>query len=295
MAIIPEPIQEQTSLVDHYIKIFPDRYRLISYKTPYPVESFAIGEPKKASSWLQPDELRADSMYNSIQRSKTRLSDIVLCNDFDLFVTLTLNCRACRPKCTNKPCTCDRSTCQRYNLDYAIRTVKTWYNNMTKRYGTFPRVQVMELHKDGGIHFHALFKDYPGELKFHKNDKDGRPVYNLKNYRKGYSTAKRIYDLAGTSSYIRKYIMKGMPVFPGKKRFWSSQNLRRPIIIQDDRLAQAILTDRNAEIWQPEPNEHNKQSNIRSITTLMTDNHDDYEAQLEALECTENFLRAMDG
>jgi hypothetical protein len=159
----------------------------------------------------------------------------------------------------------------------------------------------MELHKDKGYHFHALFKSYPGKLKFWKLDKeDARPLYNLASNKKGWTTVKEIYDISGTSSYIRKYIMKDMPLFPGKKRFWSSNGLKRPIVLQDEELAEEIIKNPKSTHWEPEGVTLSEgktikkiTSNIKSITTLMADNKDDYEIELEAWECTKDFIKAM--
>lgn len=300
---LPDWIPDDDGLVTHYVKKYPDRLKLIRYKTPYPKEPKPKDPNKTTSAWLQPDEEKSDNLANSLNRTKTRLSDLTICNEFDLFVTFTLNCRACIPKCTNDPCTCDKTTCKRYDLDYAIRTVKGWYNNFIKRHGRFPYVQVMELHKKGGIHFHALFKDYPAELRFWGTDpKDGKPVYTLPSYRKGFSTAKKIYDISGASSYVRKYILKDMPVYPDKKRYWCSQGLKRPIIVQDEKLAEQIFNNPASDTWEPnkvilkdDGRVENNTSNLESITTLMADNKQAYLYELEVLECLEDFTKDMGG
>jgi hypothetical protein len=302
---LPDWQPDKDNLVTHYIKKYPDRLKLIQFKTPYSDKPKPKDPNKPTVAWLQAAEEKADSLADSLQRTRTRLSDLVICNDFDLFVTLTLNCRACMPKCDNKLCTCDIATCKRYDLDYALRTVKGWYNNQIKnpKIGRFPYVQVMELHKKGGYHFHALFKDYKGKLKFAQRDKkDGRPIYNLVSYRKGYSTAKKIYSISGASSYVRKYIEKEMPVYPDKKRYWCSQGLKRPIIVQDEKLAEQILQNPDSQTYKPDKvtlrddgSLKNNTSNLESITTLLTDNKADYLYELEVLECLEEFSKATDG
>lgn len=286
----PEWLQDDAGLVTHYVKIYPDRIKVILFKSPYNANPIASSNSKAPVAWLTPPNDDSNSLANSLQRAKTRLSDLVICNDFDLFVTFTLNCRACIPKCDNQPCTCDKAVCVRYNLDYAIRTMKGWYNNFSKNYRTFPRVQVMELHKDGGYHFHALFKEYPGNLRVWTKGKDGRQIYTLTSYQKGWSTAKKIYDISGASSYIRKYLTKDMPLFPGKKRYWSSQGLKRPIIIQDHALASKVLIDPRSKTWSPE--ETDTTSNVESITTLMVDNKQNYEHDLEILSSLDDVTKA---
>jgi hypothetical protein len=150
----------------------------------------------------------------------------------------------------------------------------------------------MELHKDGAPHFHSLWADYPGKMKFwHYDEKDGRKLYNVVSYRKGWSTAKRIYDISGASSYVRKYIMKDMPVFPGKKRYWPSRNLNRPIITQDESFAQEILNNPASDIWHPKDGIQHCNDNLEAIATLMVDNKQAYLRQLESLKQTEALLK----
>lgn len=289
---------ENRNLVTHYIKKYPDRYKVIQYKSPYPDPAVPRDSENKlsASSWLQSAEDAAESLEDSVTRSKTRISDLTICNAFDMFVTFTFNCRACIPKCANNPCRCDKENCKRYDLDYVIRTQKTWYNNQIKQYGRFPYLQVMELHKDKGYHFHALFKDYTGPLKYWKRDKkDGRPIYNLQSNRKGWTTVKRIYDISGTSSYIKKYITKDMQTIPSKKRYWASQGLKRVIVIQDTELMRQILANPAAKTYIPDAGEREdqrKSSNVASITTLMIDNQASYLKDLEALKRIESQAKA---
>ena len=291
-------------VITHYIKKYPDRLKLIQYKVPY---SNAVANSKvkrSARSWIKTEDEEFDSIEQSVSRAKTKISDIVLCNQFDAFVTFTFNCRACVPKCINKPCTCDKSTCKRYDLDYCIRTQKAWYNNQIKKYGRFPYIQVMELHKDKGYHFHALFKNYKGPLAYWKTDKkDGRPIYRLASNKKGYTTVKEIYDISGTSSYIKKYITKNMPTFPGKKRFWPSQGLKRPIVTQDPVLMQQILDNSAAITYFPEdiptPRKSGtlkeSTSNLLSITTLMMDNEKSYLDELDMQKLVKNVRKIFGG
>lgn len=278
----------EPELVTHYIKIYPDRFKLIQYRTPY--SSFVQNKEfrKSDARLVHSESEKEDILESSLARTKTKLTDLTLCNPFDLFVTFTLNCRACIPKCNNKPCSCDEATCKRFDLDYAIRTQKTWYNNQVKRYRRWQYVQVMELHKNGGYHFHALFSHYPGQLRFAKNDKDGRAIYNLQSNRKGWTTAKKIYDADGTSSYVRKYVSKDMPVFPGKKRLWVSQGLRRPIVIQDEVLREAIIQNPATDVYMPEVKVVEKDAgfktdNLESIRTLIVGEESPYFTMLKQL------------
>lgn len=284
---------ETTYVVTHYIKKYPDRLKLILYKTPYRASDY--GTPKKVTSgiWLQTEDEKLDNKDKSLGRAKTVIADLIISNRFDLFVTFTFNCIGCRPKCINKPCTCSKETCTRYDLDYVIRTQKTWYNNQIKRYGKFPYLQVMELHKDNGYHFHALFREYKGVLKPWKKDrKDGREVYNLKSYRKGFTTAKKIYDISGASSYVRKYITKDIPRYQNKKRYWASKGLQRPIVTQNETLLNFIMNHPEKSEYIPRLKPYFRENgtlaiptqNIQSITTLMMDNDKEYFTEYKLLQ-----------
>lgn len=103
-----------------------------------------------------------------------------------------------------------------------------WYNCL---YMIIP-----EQHKSGAWHFHGLIKgDLPvtlarnpqGKLIF---DNKRRPIYNVINFKVGFSTATQIGDSDKTVSYITKYLTKDkMAKVPkGKKRYWASRGLPKP-------------------------------------------------------------------
>lgn len=101
---------------------------------------------------------------------------------------------------------------------------------------------VPEFHLDGkAIHFHALLKNYPGEIVRAINPKTGkklvkkgRKVYSIPSYNLGLEEVYKIEDTpeshAKVGNYVRKYITKDMPLFKGKHRYWSSNDLSLPTI-----------------------------------------------------------------
>jgi len=139
------------------------------------------------------------------------ISDIVLCNDFDMFATFTFKS--------------DRS-----DVEKSKSKMSKWLENQQTKYGKFQYLIVPEFHKKhGAIHFHALLKNYKGQLSDSGKMQKGRKVYNIKSYKAGFSTVVKIDNIDKVSSYVKKYITKDMPMFHGRKRFWCSQKLRRPI------------------------------------------------------------------
>jgi hypothetical protein len=205
--------------VSSYLKSYPTFERLIIYDVPRPVrikgfeEDFAI--PFTPSTSMQ----KAMSEYNSLRRTKTKLSDLVLCNDFDLFCTFTF-------------------AKNRQDLLSCKTRMHKWLENQKNRVGDFSYVIVPEFHKDGkSLHFHGLFKNYQGKLHTTTIRNGSGIIYNLTQYKLGHSTASVIQDSGKVSNYIRKYITKDMPSLPGQKRYWCSKGLIRPQKIENPRVS----------------------------------------------------------
>ncbi len=278
-------------LVTHYIKIYPDRLKLIKYKEAYQLRSSnSVPNKTRSSSWIASPEEIEESIKVSIQKSKSRISDLVLCNQFDMFVTHTSGCKGCIPLCTNSPCSCDKKTCKRYDPDFQIQRRKHWYNNQIKRYGRWPYIEVMELHKDGALHFHALYKNFPGKLTFYRvHPQRQTEQYNLTGDRTGLNSAEYVRDLSKVSNYIKKYITKDMPTFSGHRRFRTSQHLLSPVVIENHDLALEITLDKRSSIYtpkreltlRPDGSVGMKSSIIESITTVLLDNHANFKNQTE--------------
>lgn len=165
-------------------------------------------------------EAKDEQIKRSLYRSKRNISDLTICNNFDLFVTFTFNQRIVN----------------RYDIDKLTKITSKWLNNQAKLKGRFDWLVIPELHQDGALHFHALFKGYNGELKEsgHKSKDGKRIIYNLPNFKYGFSTAEKIAgeqaDLDKVASYIKKYITKDMPrIGKGRKRYWHSNGLKKPL------------------------------------------------------------------
>lgn len=159
----------------------------------------------------------------SIRRTKKSVFDLVLCNDFELFVTFTFkHYRDDNPR--NK------------------KRMSVWLTNQQKISGKFQYVIVSELQKDGTVHFHALIKGYKGKvvLAVHPDTnkpiiQKGRQVYNLDGYKLGWTNVKLIDNKKGSLEkvgfYLLKYVTKDMPIIHGKKRYWASKDLEKPVVI----------------------------------------------------------------
>lgn len=154
-----------------------------------------------------------DSSYvardDSVKRAKDKLFDLVYCNEWDLFVTVTFN-----PEEVDS-----------FNVKEVIKKMKVWLSNKVER-KELKYLLVPELHKSGRIHCHLLCNDI-FELVDSGKRSNGRKVYNLPEWKYGFSTA--IYthgDRAKLSCYITKYITKGNDSVFGRF-YWSSRNIVR--------------------------------------------------------------------
>lgn len=182
-------------------------FTIIIYKNPYQLPS-EINRKKEKKKKTNDD----DSIHRSIRRTKTTISDIVKCNEFDYFCTFTF----------------DRRKVDRYNIGRCKHVMSNWLHRQRLHSPELHYLIVPEFHKDKALHFHALIKGYNGRLKDSGKTKNGRKIYNIPGYRSGFSTAVAIDNHYAVSSYIKKYITKDMPVIHGKKRYWISRNLVRP-------------------------------------------------------------------
>lgn len=168
------------------------------------------------------------SLMESRRRTIQAITGIALSNDWDWFVTLTL----------------DPSKVDRYSYPEIAPKLSKWLDNARQRHARdLGYMVVPELHKDGAFHFHGLFNNCDG-LDFRpsgKKDKKGRDIYNVGLYGLGWTTATRVEDSVSSALYLSKYITKDLcAVTFNKKRYWASRNLTRPqceydLLLDEDR------------------------------------------------------------
>lgn len=160
------------------------------------------------------DEKR--SIENSRKRTIQSIYNIARSNDWEWFVTFTFD-----PQKINSS-----------DFDTVSSVLNDWLSNMRKRYCSDLRyLLVPELHKDGlKYHFHGVFSDI-GNLTMIDSGitQNNIKIYNLLQYRLGFSTCSIVQDSKRVSSYITKYITKELCFHTKfKKRYWSSRNLNKP-------------------------------------------------------------------
>lgn len=200
-------------------KIYPNKKTVKIYHKPIHVLVGHDGNKKRKKSKMQ-----STADISSLNRTKNNVRDIILCNKFTHFCTFTFKDF-------------------RDDIDVCKSRMHYWLKSQQKIHGNFDYIIVPEFHKDGkALHFHALLRGYKGKVTPAKNPRNNNLLYtqakhlifNLPGWRNGFSTASIIDadDSEGfekVANYVTKYITKDMPTFPGKKRYWVSQSLVRPI------------------------------------------------------------------
>ena len=163
----------------------------------------------------QDEERAAANAARARRRARNRIYDLAACNRFDLFVTLTQS-----PELVEN----------RYDYRTSVRIIGQWLSNAVRRRG-LRYVIVPELHKDGAIHWHGLCNADALRLvdSGHK-DARGRVIYNLPQWKKGFSTALRLDgEYAAVCAYVSKYITKQAGNGPiGGRYYLHGGELREP-------------------------------------------------------------------
>lgn len=155
------------------------------------------------------------SLKNSMSRTVQKIYEITRSNEWEYFITLTFN-----PEKVDS-----------FNYQEVTKKLSKWINNIKTIYSpNLKYIVVPELHQSGRFHFHGLFADI-GNMSLIDSGKrlnDGTVIYNIGNYKLGFTTATKIKDNARVSSYITKYISKDLcAVTANKKRYWCSKNLNK--------------------------------------------------------------------
>lgn len=131
----------------------------------------------------------------ALNRAKRRAFDLMACNpDCDLFCTLTL----------------DASRISRTDWGEIVRKLNIWLDNAVRRRG-LKYILVPEYHADGeAIHFHGLMNSAGLSLVDSGKRHKGKPIFNIANWKYGFTTAKRIGT--GRDEHLKccKYIFKYM-------------------------------------------------------------------------------------
>jgi hypothetical protein len=193
--------------------------------------------PKTREKGVKSD---GDDMLRSARRARAKLRRLALANEFEYFVTLTL----------------DQAKIDRYDPNAIMKKVNVWLDNMVRRNG-LRYILVPELHDDGAYHFHGFFAGRSvkavdsGTIKRPGIKKPMRPrseaerlqwladggmiVYNLPQWSYGFTTAIELYgEYSRAVGYVCKYIGKQEGQRPMGRWYYSGGALREPTKLYAD-------------------------------------------------------------
>lgn len=200
-----------------------------------------------------------EKLEASLSRTKSKIFELALCNEWEWFVTLTLN-----------PEYHDRKDLKNYKTK-----LSTWIKNYNRLHKTdIKYLLIPENHKDGSWHMHGLMMGLPME-ELHEFTKDeklpikilveiahGHKIYSWPAYEKtfGYITISKIINAESVSKYITKYITKDLlstRIGVNEHLYYCSQGLKRAEIINQGKLIKDIEEDYS--------NDYVKIKTVRSI------------------------------
>lgn len=158
-----------------------------------------------------------DAAQRAARRARKELFRCAACNpDLDVFVTFTQS---------------PRKVADRYDYKEAVHRLGVWLDNRVRRRG-LKYIFVPELHEDGAVHWHGLCNADALRLvdSGHK-DRRGRPIFNVKDWTLGFTTATMVGDHMAACRYVTKYITKGMGAGTIGGRYWlHGGQLAKPIV-----------------------------------------------------------------
>lgn len=193
-------------------------------------------KPREAGAKSQ-----GEDMLRSMRRARAKVRRLALANEFSYFVTLTLS-----------PEEVDRYDCQAI-----MKRVNRWLSNMVQRHG-LSYILVPERHKDGAFHFHGFFSDDKYSFRAVPSghyDRQGHVIYNLPDWRFGFSAAIRLYgNYSQAVGYVCKYIGKQDGERPMGRWYYSGGDLREPqkdYSVMDYRQLAADYADEAVELEIP--------------------------------------------
>ncbi len=157
----------------------------------------------------------SEKLINNICRAKSNVYELAMCNEFEYFVTFTL----------------DKLKYNRHDLKKFMKDLTKAINN----YNSYYHVKIIyllipEMHKDGAWHLHGLIGGIRQEDLFINSN----GYLDFRQYSKkfGFCSLSKIKDKEAVSKYITKYITKELLSLPyGQHTYYHSQGLHKADVL----------------------------------------------------------------
>lgn len=214
----------QRKLITSITKTYPTIVKVIRFNVSFSIEIEGKNPHTMTSLNRDKPEYQQELIERADRRAYTNIQDLMLSNNFDHFITLTFD-----PKIN------------RDVFDVSVCKMKAhrWFESQRKKYGRFGYILVAERHKSGAIHFHGVFQGFKGRLAPRADFDPEKPAYNVSGWSYGEITLalpikQTEDDKLRVANYVAKYVSKELVRFAGGKRFWVSQDLKRPTKTYND-------------------------------------------------------------
>lgn len=217
-------LKVQDSMYDYDIAILK-RYNKTKYKLTVHrvIRKKGLEVPK-----IKPKcTVNTEKLENNISRAKSKIYEYSLCNEFDYFVTLTI----------------DPQKLDRGDLPTYIKKLTQFFRNYGINHNTkIQYVLIPERHKDGAWHLHGLIK---GILKKHlRKNENNYLEWRQYTEKFGYMSLGKVRNQEAVSKYITKYVTKDMTNTIkklGAKSYYCSRGLKKAVEIKRGRLRDDFL------------------------------------------------------
>ena len=171
-------------------QIYYVNYKLYKYNDEY-CRLVKI-KNQREKGWEEVDHTEIETDKNdveicSLSRTKRYIRELALSNNFEYFVTITVNSK----------------NADRFSLDECQELLKKKFKKLKRINKNFAYIFITEKHKDGAFHFHGFVK---GIEDFYIND-NGYLSHKILD-EVGFNSFSRIKDYTKCCNYITKYITK---------------------------------------------------------------------------------------
>lgn len=168
-------------------------------------------------------------LLENISRAKSKIFEYGICNDWDFFVTLTI----------------DQDKFNRYDLKSYYKSFSQWLRDYQKKYNLKIRyLFIPEQHQDGAWHLHGLISGLPAEhLTINQYGYFDWDAYKNKF---GYISMDKLKDKEKASSYLLKYVGKGFGLNVTELNanlYYCSRGLKVAEVIKKGSISQNIEPD----------------------------------------------------
>lgn len=151
----------------------------------------------------------------SLSRTKRRIREICLSNDFEYFVTMTVSSKIKQYDRT------DLENC----IDNIKKIMKKVKRVSTAQGGDFKYIFIAEQHKNGAYHFHGMMRDLPkGDIYTNKYGYLSSHIIDTL----GYNSFSKINSYNKCCNYISKYITKNCCRTERNQVYFCSRGLDKP-------------------------------------------------------------------